>query len=325
MKVLLAEDSPVYTRMLTTLLTGWGYEVSAVSNGDDALAALRSPAPPQLAILDWSMPGASGIKVCRELRGTNLSRYTYVLLLTAHTDRERLLRAFEAGADDFLTKPFNDQELEARLRVGRRIVGLQDNLISISETLRHQACHDALTGIWNRRAILDFLERQLARARREGNSPVSVIVADIDHFKQVNDRHGHLAGDSVLRETAQTIRGSIRSYDGVGRYGGEEFVIVLPGCKLEDAAMRAEQIRGSLAGRQVAGVAAPLTISVSMGVACGGSPDDLNRLLAAADEALYKAKEAGRNRVHVALQLPPLPPETKKDDEPFNCIIEPQL
>lgn len=322
MKVLLAEASPVYTRMLTCLLTDWGYEVTAVANGDDALSVLRSLTAPQLAILDWSIPGASGIKVCREVRSAISKHYIYILLLTVHREKEHLLQAFEAGVDDFLTKPFNDQELEARLRAGRRIIGLQDNLISISETLRPQACHDALTGIWNRRAILDFLERQLARAEREGNTPVAVILADIDHFIEVNDRLGHPAGDCVLRETAQTIRSSIRSYDGVGRYGGEEFVIVLPGCKLEDAAMRAEQIRGALATRQIAGVAAPVSISVSMGVACASRAADLSRVLAAADDALYQAKQSGRNRVRTALQLPPDDPAPTTDRSTCD-IVEP--
>ena len=303
MKVLLAEDSPVYKRMLTNLLTDWGYEVTAVTNGDDAASELRSLSAPQMAILDWSMPGSSGIKVCREVRSAGAKHYTYILLLTAHRDKEHLIEAFEAGVDDYLTKPFNDLELEARLRAGRRIVGLQDNLISISDTLRHQACHDGLTGIWNRRAILEFLERQLARAEREGNSPVSLILADVDHFKQVNDSYGHLAGDAVLRETAQTIRKSIRSYDGVGRYGGEEFVIVLPGCRLPDAVVRAEEIQRTLSNQNIAGAAAPFSISVSMGVACAGGMPAMEQLLRQADIALYQAKKKGRNRVEVAYDL----------------------
>lgn len=314
MRILIAEDSAVYTHLLGSLLTAWGYEVETVSNGEDALVALVSAGAPQLAILDWSMPRASGIKVCRQVRASKSKHYTYILLLTGHTEKEDLIQAFEAGVDDYLTKPFNDRELEARLRAGRRIVALHDNLVSISDTLRHQACHDALTGIWNRAAILDFLKRQLARADREGNSPVSVILADVDHFKQVNDSYGHLAGDVVLRETAQRIRRGIRSYDGAGRYGGEEFAIVLPGCSFEDAVKRADQMRSALAANPIEGFAAPIAVTVSMGVATATRPADLDRVLAAADGALYQAKANGRNRVEVALDLPAVSPHQSEEE-----------
>ncbi len=305
MRILIAEDSPVYTRLLRGLLTGWGYEVQSVSNGEDALLALAVAGAPQLAVLDWSMPKASGIKVCRQLRAAKLKHYTYILILTGNCDRDNLIQAFEAGVDDYLTKPFNDRELEARLRAGRRIIALQESLIAIGESLRHQACHDALTGVWNRAAVLDFLRRQLARADREGNSPVTVIMADLDHFKVVNDTYGHLAGDAVLRETARRFRASIRTYDGVGRYGGEEFVMVLPGCGLEDALIRADQIRAAIAGFPVEGTASPIPVTVSMGVATAVRESELDSVMAAADSALYEAKRNGRNRVEAALGPPP--------------------
>jgi two-component system, cell cycle response regulator len=313
MRILIAEDSDVYRRLLTAFLTRWGYEVECVTNGDDALSALLADDAPQLAILDWSMPRSSGIKVCRQLRSSGTKRYTYVLLLTGHTEPDDLVRAFEAGVDDFLTKPFDDRELQARLRAGGRIVTLQDNLASTFEALKHQACHDALTGTWNRAAIFDFLNRELARSRREECSPVSVIMADVDHFKNVNDCFGHQAGDKVLTQTAQRIRDIIRSCDGVGRYGGEEFLIVLPGCGIDDAIIRAEEIRSAVGGTPISHGPAPISITVSMGVATAKDSGDLVHLLTATDEALYRAKANGRNRVEVALQ---------SDDSPILLPLE---
>lgn len=306
MRILIAEDSPVYTHLLQGLLTGWGYEVQSVSNGEDALLALAIAGAPRLAILDWSMPKASGIKVCRQLRSAKLKHYTYILILTAHCDNDELVQAFDAGVDDYLTKPFNDRELEARLRAGRRIIGLQDGLIAIGESLRHQSFHDALTGVWNRDATLDFLQRQLARARRESGSPVSVIMVGVDHFKRVAETHGHVAGDAVLRETAQHLRANVRSYDGVGRLGSDQFVIVLPGCSLENAGSRADSLRAEIAHRPIEGGPAPLPITVSMGVAAASRESDLQNVLAAAAAALAEARRNGGNTVEVGLELPPL-------------------
>jgi len=304
LRILIAEDSPGYTRLLNALLTGWGYQVKSVTNGEDALLALVSAGAPQLAILDWSMPKATGIKVCRQLRAAKLKHYTYILILTAHDQKDDLIQAFEAGVDDYLTKPFNDRELEARLRAGRRIIALQDNLTSISETLRHEACYDGLTGIWNRAAVMDFLRRQLARAEREGNSPVSVILADVDHFQQVNDTYGHKAGEAVLREVAIRLRANIRSYDGVGRYDGEKFVIVLPGCSFQDALGRVDGIRRSIANTSTNSMATPISITVSMGVAHANQGSDFERVLVAAESALSQAKRTGGNRVEGALVVP---------------------
>jgi diguanylate cyclase (GGDEF)-like protein len=224
----------------------------------------------------------------------------YVLLLTARTEKEDLVLAMEAGADDYLTKPFEPQELQVRLRAGRRIVDLQGELIQAREELRHQATHDALTGLWNRSAILDALEREIARALREGK-PIGVIMADLDHFKRINDVHGHPAGDEVLREASRRMTAAIRPYDSLGRYGGEEFLAVMPGCDETCSVRAAERLRAALADRSVSLEGEKISVTLSLGIAAVSDPNlaEADRLIKAADEALYRAKESGRNRVAI--------------------------
>jgi diguanylate cyclase (GGDEF)-like protein len=192
-----------------------------------------------LAILDWMMPGLDGVEVCRKVRQAGGAPYVYLIMLTGRAERRDVVQGMGAGADDYLSKPFDEQELRVRLRAGRRIVDLQ-------EALRTLATRDALTGTWNRRAILEILRRELARGAREG-TPVGVVLADLDHFKRVNDTLGHLTGDAVLSEAARRIGAALRPYDALGRYGGEEFLIVLPGCDPEGASQVAERVRGRVA------------------------------------------------------------------------------
>ena len=229
LRLLVADDDPALLRLLERLLPTWGYEVSTATNGNEAWALLQEPERPALALLDWSMPGVQGPEICRRLRAEAREPYVYVLLLTAKHQQEDMVEAIQAGADDFVRKPFDRAELQARLWAGRRIVDMQAELARTREVLRTQALHDVLTGLWNRRAILDALERELARARR-GSLPVAVALLDLDHFKRVNDTYGHAAGDSVLKEAAARMAGTVRPYDPIGRYGGEEFLVILPGC-----------------------------------------------------------------------------------------------
>jgi diguanylate cyclase (GGDEF)-like protein len=288
LRVLAAEDNPVFQSMLRTLLRKWGYEAVIVQNGNDAWQLLESDNAPRLAILDWMMPGMDGVQVCRKVRSTNREPYIYIVLLTARTDSEDLVEGMEAGADDYLTKPFNAQELRVRIRAGHRILDLQD-------ALRRQATHDGLTGLLNRNSILARLSEEIARQDRESR-PVSVLMIDIDRFKSVNDTYGHQGGDSVLREAAARLAAASRCYDGVGRYGGEEFLVILPGCDLASALVQAERLREAVAGTLFGISDHELEITCSIGVACveGASPEVLIRY---ADEALYEAKTSGRNRV----------------------------
>jgi PleD family two-component response regulator len=228
LQVLVAEDNPVFQSMLCGILERWGYAAVSVRDGETAWDILQSEHAPRLAILDWMMPGIDGVEVCRRVRTAGKEPYTYIVLLTARTESRDLVEAMDAGADDYLTKPFRNHELRVRLRAGRRILDLQEELLRAREALRLQATHDALTGLMNRSAILERLRNELSRSSRD-RQPLAVLLADLDRFKLVNDKCGHLAGDAVLRESALRMKSALRRYDAVGRYGGEEFLLVLPG------------------------------------------------------------------------------------------------
>jgi diguanylate cyclase (GGDEF)-like protein len=297
MRVLAAEDNPVFQSMLKTMLTKWGYQAVIARSGTEAWRVLESEDAPRLAVLDWMMPGMDGLEICRRIRSANREPYIYILLLTARTESQDLIEGMDAGADDYLTKPFNAHELRVRLHAGRRILDLQEELLKAREALREQATHDGLTGLLNRTGILEKLDDELSRASRTG-TPVSVLMADLDLFKSINDTRGHLAGDAVLREAACRLKAAARRYDSVGRYGGEEFLIVLPGCNPADAAIQGERIRQAIGATPFLATCEPVTVTASLGVACSsnGAPEALVR---EADDALYLAKETGRNRVVV--------------------------
>lgn len=301
MRILIAEDDPVSRRLLEAKLVKWGYDVVVTCDGDEAWAALRSEDTPQLAILDWMMPGVDGVEICRRIRKEAREPYTYIILLTALHRDEDIVTGMEAGADDYITKPFKANELQVRLRAGRRIIDLQNELIEAREALREQATHDPLTGLWNHEEILRIMERELSRAEREGGS-VSVVMADLDHFKKVNDSYGHMAGDAVLRLTSRTMLSMMRGYDSIGRYGGEEFLIVLPGCDREGAAAFAERLRLRIECDAIDVPEGMIRVTSSLGVVTfsKGQERDMTALVKSADSALYRAKGKGRNRVEFA-------------------------
>ena len=250
-----------------------------------------------MLILDWMRPEIEGVELCRRIRARQRPPYQYILLVTGKDDKEDLVTGLEAGADDYLTKPFEQNEFRAHSLVAKRILKLQQDLINAREELRSQAMHDVLTGIWNRRAVLDQLSRELDRSTR-ANTTTGVLMPDLDHFKKINDTYGHLTGDAVLREVAKRVTESVRSYDTVGRYGGEEFVVVMPNCGKAGIEQNAERIRLAISSVPILTDPAKITITVSVGatVATAGAGSN-NDVLTAADGALYQAKEAGRNRV----------------------------
>jgi two-component system cell cycle response regulator len=301
MRILIADDEPVSRRMLQGLLRKWGYEVLSAEDGNAAWEQLNSTDAPRLALLDWMMPGRNGVDVCRELRTHRPDPYTYILLLTAKDAKESVVEGLESGADDYLTKPFHPQELKARLRVGIRLLELEDNLVQAREAMRFKATHDALTGVWNRGFILDMLDREVNRSRRESTA-LGILMGDLDHFKSVNDTYGHLAGDSVLLEATRRMQACVRSYDAVGRYGGEEFLVILPGCDAAAIADKAEQLRTAICQQPIETPSGPLLVTMSLGgVAAANWPDKKpNQILQMADAALYRAKEEGRNRTVMA-------------------------
>ena len=297
MRILIADDDLVSCRLLDHLLHKWGYQVIVAHNGTEAWEVLQANDAPRIALLDWMMPGVDGPEICRRVRARSSQPYVYIMLLTANDKVGNLVEGLESGADDYLTKPFHPQELRARLRVGLRLLDLESGLVEARENLRFKASHDALTSIWNRGAIIELLERELSRSRRDGSS-VGILLADIDHFKRINDTRGHLVGDEVLRAVTGRLKGEVRSYDAVGRYGGEEFLILLPGCdnpKLTAKAQQLVKIVGCSSVETSTG-SVPVTISIG-GIASGDCPHaEVNSLLRAADTVLYRAKMSGRNR-----------------------------
>jgi diguanylate cyclase (GGDEF)-like protein len=299
-KILIADDSIVSRHLLEATLRKWGYDVMVACDGAEALELLQRENAPSLIILDWMMPGMTGVEVCRRIRQRDSEPYTYILLLTSKSQKEDLIEGMDAGADDYITKPFDQNELQVRLRAGTRLVDLQVQLLKAREDLRDQATRDSLTRLWNRSSILSELARELARSEREAR-PLGVVIVDLDHFKHINDTYGHLAGDAVLREAARRMQNSIRQYDCIGRYGGEEFLILFPGCSEGDCFAQADRLRKQLAQAEMSVKDAALRVTASFGVtvAMPGVNCSQEGLIRKADEALYIAKKSGRNRVEM--------------------------
>lgn len=308
MKILIADDSLVSRHLLEATLRKWGYEVLVACDGAEALQLLERPDAPSLVILDWMMPGMTGVEVCRCIRQRGGEPYVYVLLLTSKSQKEDLIEGMDAGADDYITKPFDQNELQVRLRAGTRLVDLQRELLAAREALREQAERDSLTLLWNRSFILKQLGRELSRASREGR-PLGIVIVDLDHFKNINDTHGHLAGDAVLREAARRMQSSVRQYDSIGRYGGEEFLILFPGCSEVDAFSQADRLRKQISQTEMSIDDRAVRVTASFGVTTATPGEDWNpeTLIRRADEALYLAKKSGRNRVEMLSYIAPDP------------------
>jgi len=294
-KVLIAEDNALSAKILQKNIKDWGYEVILAKDGKEAWKALHDEEV-KLAVLDWMMPELSGIRLCRKIRETNHKGtnqdYTYIIILTAKDEQKDLITGFSAGADDYITKPFNNLELKARLKTGRRIVDLQ-------KQLQELAYRDSLTGLWNRKRMFRILDKEINRARRD-KLPLAIIMSDIDKFKSINDTHGHHIGDLILQEIAAALRKNVRNYDEVCRYGGDEFLIILPNCDVASTANIAERLRNSIFNMRIRSEGDFLNVSLSLG---GTSLENLpldttpKELIIAGDKALLEAKNKGRNCV----------------------------
>lgn len=299
MKILIADDDELSLKLMQKMLTRIGYDVVAAVNGREALERLLERDGPRLALLDWMMPEMDGPAVCQNLRSLSHGPYVYVTLLTSKDSKDDLVKGLDSGADDYLTKPCNPEELKARLRAGQRILQLEDSLVEAREEMRFKATHDPLTTLWNRGKILEALDYTIQREQ-----PSAVLLCDVDHFKKINDARGHLAGDVVLREIAGRLRSAVRADDAIGRYGGEEFLVLLTGCDERSLPERAERLcmKVSNTGFDIGNDAIPVTVSIGAIAVNGNKQQSPEDVLRRADEALYLAKNKGRNRV-VTLKL----------------------
>jgi two-component system cell cycle response regulator len=304
MKILIAEDDPTSRLLMQRTLERFGYDVVLAEDGRAAVEILSQHNGPRLALIDWMMPKLDGLGLCREVRSAHRDgAYVYILLLTSRQDAEDVVAGLEAGADDYITKPFHPAVLQARLHTGRRILSLEETLVRAREEMRFKATHDELTSLWNRAAILSMARNELSRSSREAR-PFSVLLCDIDRFKRINDNHGHLVGDVVLEEVSRRLISSVRDYDAVGRYGGEEFLIIVSNCDEESLRTRAENVRTAIGSIPIQTGKAELSVSISIGAmthCCWEHDISLESILAKADAALYNAKAAGRNRAVFAL------------------------
>jgi len=300
-KLLVADDDPVSRRILEKHNSAWGFKVYSAKNGKEARDIL-SKKDIHIAILDWMMPEISGIELCSQIRKKeSKTKYKYIILLTSKDNQEDIITGLEAGADDYITKPFNIKEFEARLKIGKRIIDLQHQLLRTQEKLYKIAIHDSLTGLLNRREITRILKERFIQAQREKH-PIGTIILDIDHFKKVNDNHGHQIGDTVLVEVAQRLQGDLRPYDKIGRYGGEEFLVILPNCDKASTRQVAERLRRTICQTTFNTGNRAINISISLGGAVAEGPHhiSMDELLRLSDVALYRAKNNGRNRTYIA-------------------------
>ncbi|HEY1805128.1 MAG TPA: diguanylate cyclase [Terracidiphilus sp.] len=296
MRILIADDETVSLRLLEKTLKRAGYEVIAVSDGRKAAEELCRPDGARLALLDWVMPQLNGPAVCRAVRRIRSQRHVYLVLLTSKNSKEDIVEGLESGADDYLIKPFDPGELKARLHTGRRILELEDNLLEAREDMRYKATHDSLTSLLNRGTVLELLAAELPHKRRD-NGSTAIVLGDLDHFKLVNDTYGHVIGDEVLREVARRLLGAVRSYDFVGRYGGEEFLLVLNNCCADKSMERAEEIRKAIGDTPVQTTQGSIEVTISLGIfdSLGSDTRTVEEVLCEVDSALYAAKSAGRN------------------------------
>ncbi|GAB6097982.1 diguanylate cyclase [Desulfatiferula olefinivorans] len=296
MNVLIAEDDSTSRMMLAAVLTKWGFQVTAVDNGIAALETLEKPDPPRLVILDWNMPGMTGLEVCKVIRTRYPLAPFYIIILTARVDKTHLIMGLDAGANDYIVKPYDKDEIRARVHVGKRMVTTQQELEAARQALAWEARHDPLTGILNRRAILSELEQHMDRTDHSDET-LWAAMFDIDHFKQINDRYGHQAGDDVLRIFTVRIASGLEESHALGRYGGEEFLALIPGKDPDEVLKILDTIRRSIEEPPFDTRMGPIPVTVSIGLAARSADQAMDALLAKADEALYEAKRLGRNRI----------------------------
>lgn len=298
-RILIAEDDRTSRAMLKAILQKWGFDLMTADNGAKAWEILQCADAPRLLLIDWNMPEMDGVDVIRRVRAMETVELPYIIMLTSKAEKSSIVVGLDAGANDYIIKPYDPEELRARLRVGQRMLELQTALRIERDARALEAMHDPLTGARNRRAILETLSRELFRAQRE-DSIVCVGICDIDHFKGVNDTYGHQVGDEVLCSVVRLLQSNLREYDHLGRWGGEEFLVIAPGRIELNAVSLFERMRVSCANTPLLSGVGKVPITISIGVAVWNGEDSRDALLAAADIALYQAKNQGRNCICLA-------------------------
>jgi two-component system cell cycle response regulator len=303
-KILIADDDVASRLALAGVLQKFGHEVAAKADGIEAWIAMQQPDAPKLAVLDWEMPGLCGVDVCRRVRAMQSDCPPHIIILTSRGEKADIVAGLEAGADDYLAKPFDPSELRARIEVGRRLIELQTRLAEARNALAYEAMHDPLTGVLNRRAFAEVLSREIARERRHDHG-LAIGMCDIDKFKHINDTYGHRVGDEVLRGVVRRIEASLRDHDVLGRMGGDEFAMITAYVRGKDATVPYERVRAAMAASPVATSAGSVAITISLGVKTREADEIEDELLGAADAALYRAKGEGGNRVCLARETTP--------------------
>ena len=299
MRILIAEDDLTSRAMLSAVLKKAGNEVIETVNGKEALEELQKPDYPKLVILDFVMPEMDGLEVIRRVRAQKFTRPPYIIMLTSKGEKSDIITGLDAGADDYLTKPFDVGELSARIEVGKRLVNLQAELVESREAIAYQASHDSLTDLLNRRAILSILEELLVRCHEQGEG-IAIGMIDIDHFKLINDTYGHQVGDDILVGLAKIFNKSISIIGSIGRFGGEEFLAILPIKKNEDPLLPFNQLCSTISSHQFETRSGPISLTVSIGVTHAMQQATVDELIGTADSALYQAKNNGRNCVVIS-------------------------
>jgi len=299
MKLLVADDSNVSRTMLSAITKSWGYDVVLAEDGEQAWQIMQEDGAPQLVLLDWEMPKMNGIEVCERVIAKYPENPPYIVLLTSRSSSGDIVEGLSKGANDYLSKPFDTAELQVRLKVGKRMVEMQEKLNETLNELKELASHDSLTGLLNRRAIMEGLPKEIQRMKRQENV-LCIGMCDIDHFKQINDTYGHLVGDEVLKEVTQRMAATLRDYDLLGRYGGEEFLVITPVDNCKNGLMAYQRICEVVSSQAIQVNELSIPVTISCGVAAYSAESNvktITELVAKADEALYQAKSNGRNRV----------------------------
>ena len=299
-EILVVDDSPVYRKLVEQVLASEAYSLLFARDGAEAMKLYEEHAP-SIVITDWILPDFCGFELCQRIRSDDTRPYTYIIVMTSNTEKGNVVKGLQAGADDYLTKPFDPGEMLARVGVGRRIVDLNRELAAKSHKLEEAARTDSLTGLPNRRAIEDWAAKQLRGAARH-RFPMWVVLGDIDNFKAINDTFGHDAGDIVLKTFAEVLKKNTRASDISGRLGGDEFLLVITHVEAEHVEVAVERFREQFAALSFPLQGQSVRVTASFGVTGvqTSEPQDFNALLRKADQMLYEAKRAGRNLVRVS-------------------------